>query len=134
MAGPLPDALRVREVKYGEKSTPEARSRLAREFQAAGRAAEALDLFLLAGDDEGAREIQEEAVREGRPLLLILCQRGGREVTRDEWRKAGEAAYSARRWREAFRCFTAARDDAGLARVREQIPDFEIYVPQGKSQ
>ena len=124
----------MREVKYGEKTSHEERSRVARQFLEEKRLAEALDLFLLAGDGEGIAEIRKRAIREGRPILLVMIARGGEhEVAPAEWKAAGDAAFDARRWREAFRCYTMAGDKEALARVQEKIPDYEIYVPQGKS-
>jgi hypothetical protein len=132
MASPLPDPLRLREIKYGERTPPEERSKVARAMLEAGRAAEALDLFLLAGDDAAAGEIREEAVREGRPALLLMFERAQRPVPAAQWKAAAEAAFAAGRLREAFRCFQKAGHEDGLARVRERLPGYEIYVPQGK--
>ena len=38
----------------------------------------------------------------------------------------------AQRWREAYRCFLRAGDEDALARAQEKIPDYELYLPQGK--
>lgn len=132
MADAPPDTLRLREIKYGEKSTPADRSRVARSLLGAGRTAEALDLFLLAGDAAAVGEIRAEAVRRGRPSLLLMCERAQQPVSTPQWKAAGEAAFADGRWREAFRCFQKAGDAEGLARVQERLPGYEIYVPQGK--
>ncbi|MHC4549043.1 MAG: hypothetical protein ACYTEZ_09705 [Planctomycetota bacterium] len=129
MARDQPDALELREIKYGPKSTAEQRSRAARSLLEAGRVAEALDLFLLAEDEEGVGEIRRRALDEGRPILLLMLQRAGRAIPAAEWRSAGEAASRAGRWREAYRCYTEAGDEAGQATVREHLPDYEIYTP-----
>jgi hypothetical protein len=132
MAKSLPDALRLRELKYGAKTTAQERSRVAREFLAVGRTAEALDLFLIAGDAGGTAEIREQAIREGRPSLLLQIERGGHPVGAADWKRAADAALAAERFREAFRCYHRAGDEDGMARVREKLPDYDIYVPQGK--
>jgi hypothetical protein len=132
MARGLPDALQLREIKYGAKTTAEERSKVARLLAEVGRIAEALDLFLLAGDEEGEAEIRRRAVSEGHPLLLLMLRRAGRDIPRDEWRRAAEAAERASRWREAFRGYTEAGDETGLERVRGELPDYSIYTPQGK--
>lgn len=132
MARALPDALQLREIKYGSKTSAAERLRVARQLAEAGRFAEALDLFLLAGDDEGEAESRRRAVEEGRPVLLLTLRRAGRSVSSDEWRRAGEAAVRAGRWRDAFRCYTEAGDEEGLAAVRDKLPDYSVYTPQGK--
>ncbi|MHC4340654.1 MAG: hypothetical protein ACYSX0_10650 [Planctomycetota bacterium] len=133
MARDLPDPLQLREVKYGEKTTPANRSQLARSLLEAGRQAEALDLYLLANDGTGIQEMRRIATEQGRPILLIMLSRSGEHtVSPKEWMAAGEVAFKEARWREAFRCFTMAGDEAALERLRDKLPDYEIYVPQGK--
>ena len=132
MAQDLPDALRLREIKYGAKTTSEERTRLAREFLESDRLAEALDLFLIADDEKGVRQIRQIAIENGRPALLLMLVRAEREVTVEEWRTAGQAARRAGRTREAFRCLSMAEDEAALEELRSELPDYEIYVPQGK--
>ena len=132
MAKPPPSALRLREIKYGAKSSRDDRVRTGRELLEAGRVAEALDLFLLAGDDEAAGEVRALAVKQGRPLWLIQLRRGGRAVTQKDWVAAGRAAEADGRLREAYRAFLEARDEASLARIQEKLPGYEIYTPQGK--
>jgi hypothetical protein len=133
MARDLPDAMRMREIKYGAKANPAEQSRVARALLEAGRLSEALDLFQLGKDEKGIREIRRKALAEGRLVLLLTLQRGGGSpIEPGDWKEAGDAAFAAGRWREAFRCFTLANDEAGLARVREKIPDYEPYTPPGK--
>jgi len=133
MARDLPEPLQLRDVKYGEKSTPTDRSKLARRLLEAGSQAEALDLYLLANDEAGIEEMRRIAVEHGRPLLLIMLSRSGEHsVSPKEWMAAGEVAFREARWREAFRCFTMAGNEAALERLRDKLPDYEIYVPQGK--
>ena len=132
MARVLPNALQLREIKYGIKTTAAERSRVARELAEAGRFAEALDLFLLAGDEEGEAESRRRAVEGGHPVLLLTLRRAGRAISCDEWRQAAEAAVRTGRWREAFRCYTEAGDEEGLAAIRDKLPDYSVYTPQGK--
>ncbi|MHC4933516.1 MAG: hypothetical protein ACYTGV_15130, partial [Planctomycetota bacterium] len=123
MARDLPDPIQLREVKYGEKTTSAERSKLARRLLDAGRQAEALDLYLLANDETGIREVRRIATEQGRPLLLIMLARSGEHsVSPEEWSAAGEAAFREARWREAFRCFTMAGDEAALERLRDKLP------------
>jgi len=132
MSADLPNSLQLREIKYSDRSTPKAQVAAGEQFLAAGRTAEALDLFLLAGDDAAVRRILELALAEGRPALLMDIERRGRPVSREDWKVAGEGAMKAERWREAFQCFLHANDEESLARVQEKIPDYELYLPQGK--
>jgi len=132
MADDLPDALAMREVKYGEKTPRERRLKVARDLVAAGRIYEALDLFLIAKDEEGVRGLRTRATKEGLPVILLMLRRAGQAPTAAEWSAAGEGAFAAGRYRDAFRCFLEANDAAGLERVRERLPGYELYTPAGK--
>jgi len=132
MAQEMPNALELRETKYGAKSQPASQSALATEMAAAGRVAEALDLFLLAEDEAGIASIRKRAIAEGRPVWLLMIERTQVGIATDEWRRCGEAAEAAGRPREAYRAFTFASDEQALARIHETLPGYEIYVPQGK--
>jgi len=132
MPGELPDALQLRDVKYSPKSTDAQRVATAEAFLAAGRLAEALDLLLLARDEAGVARLRRRAVEEGRPILLLALRRDGRPVAREEWRRAGDAAAGAGRWREAFRAYTEAGDEEALARASAVLPGYELWQPQGK--
>jgi len=132
MAQELPDTLRLREIKYGVKTSAEDRSGTARQFLDAGCLSEALDLFLIADDAKGIRQVKQKAIDQGRPALLLMLERAEREVTPEEWRSAGRSARAADRPREAFRCFTMAEDETALEELRSELPGYEIYIPQGK--
>lgn len=132
MAETFPNALQIREIKYAPRTTREERVALARRLEGAGRVAEALDLYLIAGDEAGIASVRARAAREGRPILLLMLARANRPVSADEWRAAGDAAFAAGRWRDAFRAYTEARHEPGLARVREKVPDYQLFTPQGK--
>ncbi len=128
----LPDTLELREIKYGEKTTNELRVTTGELFLREGRLAEALELFILADDQNSIARMRELAQKNGLPWLLVSLRRDGHEVTPDHWLRAGEAAEAAGRWRDGFRAYTEAEDEDALARVREKIPGYDFYVPQGK--
>jgi len=128
----LPNALELREIKYGDKTTNELRIRTAEAMLGEGRLAEALDLFVLAGHDEGIERMRRIGREQGRTWLLLMLRRAGRAVAADEWKESGTAAETDERWRDAYRAFLEADDEEGLARIRERIPEYEVYVPQGK--
>ncbi len=132
MASEMLDALQLRNLKFGEKSQPSQQIAAASNLFAAGRVAEALDLYLIAGDQEGMDRVRKRATEEGRPVWLIMLERVGEQISAEEWSACGEAAFRAGRWREAYRAFVVAEDESGLERVHERIPGYEIYVPQGK--
>ncbi|MHC4939697.1 MAG: hypothetical protein ACYTHK_12060 [Planctomycetota bacterium] len=132
MAKGIPDALTMRDVKYGAKTQPAQRAVVAKSLLDSGRVAEALDLYLLAGDDAAVQSIQQRACAEGRPVWLVMIERTGRVISAADWKACGDAAFRKERWREAFRAFTMAGDEAAIARTQEKIPGYEIYVPQGK--
>jgi hypothetical protein len=132
MAAGMLDALQLRNVKYGANSQPSQQVAAAAKLLASGRVAEAFDLYEIADDKPGMDSVRKQAQEDGRPVLLIMLQHAGQQVQAEEWSACGEAAYRASRWREAYRAFLAAEDEGGLERVREKIPGYEIYVPQGK--
>lgn len=105
---------------------------MAGQLRDAGRLAEALDLYLIVGDEEGIAAMERLAAEQGRPILLLMMQHAGREVSTATWAATGKAAGAAGRWREAYRALNEAGDEEGLAQVREHLPDYEFYVPQGK--
>ena len=74
----LPDTLGLREVLYGERTTPARRVRVANDLLQAGRVYDALDLFLVAGDEKAIAGIKDRAVREGLPVVLLILRRAGR--------------------------------------------------------
>jgi len=132
MADAFPNALEMREIKFGPKSSDAERVAVAKRLEEAGRLAEALDLYLIARDEAGVARLRTRAVAEGRPILLLMLVRTGLIPARAEWTQAAEAAMRAGRWRDAFRCFHEAADEAGLARVKEKLPDYSLFTPQGK--
>jgi hypothetical protein len=132
VAQPPPDTLALREIKFGDRVPQARRVKAAAELLEAGRIYDALDVFLLAGDEPGIAEIRKRAVAEGLPVLLLTLKRAGRMPEAKEWSLAAENALRDGRFREAFRCFLEAGDEAGLARVREKLPGYELYTPQGK--
>ncbi len=132
MAQDLPDTLALREIKFGERVPPARRVKVAWDLLGAGRIYDALDVFLLANDEKGISEIRAKALLEGLPVLLLMLKRAGHTPDPKEWSRAAEKAFSDGRYREAFRCFLEAGDEAGLERVREKLPGYDIYTPQGK--
>jgi len=132
MAQDLPDALAMREVKYGDKTPPERRLKVAKDLIEAGRIYEALDLLLIAKDEAGVAALRARAAKEGLPVILLMLKRAGQTPAPAEWAAAGEGAFSAGRYRDAFRCYLEAGDEAGLERVREKLPGYELYTPAGK--
>ncbi|MEE8104429.1 MAG: hypothetical protein V3T86_02725 [Planctomycetota bacterium] len=127
-----PHAMRLRVLKYSPKVSSEERIAAARLLLAAGQTTEALDLFLLAGDEAAIREIEKLAVSGGHPHLLLSMRRYGRECDPATWKATGEAAAANGRWCEAYRAFSEAGDEAGLARVDEVLPGYAPFKPQGK--
>jgi hypothetical protein len=126
-----PDTLALREIKFGDRVPPAKRVKAARDLLSGGRIYDALDVFLLANDEPGIAEIRKRAVAEGLPVLLLTLKRAGRTPEAKEWSAAADKAFRDQRYREAFRCYLEAGDEAGLARVREVLPGYEIYTPQG---
>ncbi|MGQ0612450.1 MAG: hypothetical protein ACT4PV_01695 [Planctomycetaceae bacterium] len=132
MADGLPNTLELREIKYSLKTTSAERIAAAASLERAGRLTEALDLLLLAHDEPGIARLSQRAAEEGQVILLLALRREGRAVAAAEWKKAGCAAEKAGRWREAFRAFSEAGDEEALARMRERLPGYELWQPQGK--
>ncbi len=132
MAESLPNTLELREIKYSPKTPAAERIATAARLANAGRLTEALDLSLLARDEEGIAGLRKRAVEEGQVILLLALSRDGRPVAATEWKRAGAAAEKAGRWREAFRAFSEAGDEEALIRLRERLPDYELWQPQGK--
>ena len=128
----LPNALQLREVKYGEKTTPERRRAVAERLLADGRVAEALDCFLILQDEDSIGRIRALAIEEGRPVWLLMIARSERPIGADEWKRTGAAARAAGRLREAWRCYSEAGDEAALDELKAELPGYELWTPAGK--
>lgn len=128
----IPDLLARREIKYGEKSTPADKIRLGDLLRSVGQRTEALEVYLLADHQGGIQEMLAEALSEGRPSILILLRRHGHTISHEQWVTCGMAAEKAGRWRESYRSFIEAGDEDAVARVQENLPGYELYVPAGK--
>jgi len=126
------NAMRLRFLKYSSKVSSAERIAAARLLLDAGQTTEALDLFLIAGDEDGIRELEKLAIAEGRPHLLLSMSRYGRVCDAAAWKATGGAAADKGRWCEAYRAFSEAGDEAGLARVNEVLPGYAPFKPQGK--
>ena len=127
-----PDALELRELKFSPKTSRAARSAAAEKILSAGRTTEAFDLYLIADDEKGIARMREMAVQDGLPHLLLAMRRYGLEATTEEWNRAGDKAFDAGRYREAYRAYREAGNEEGLAKVAEVLPDYEPFKPQGK--
>ncbi len=118
---PIPNALQMRDVKYGEASEAE-RDRLAGALRAQGRRAEALLLYERQPNHPSLREEADWAAGQGAGFHLLAVQRGGREIPEAQFRACAAAAEQRGRWMEARLCYEAVGDSAELARIAEHLP------------
>lgn len=128
----IPDALGMRHLKYDPQVTPAQRDAVADALRAAGRTPEALLLYDGRADHPALRGDLEKAKAGGVAFLVFALRKLGVPVTEDDLRACGAAAEAKERWYDAFRCYEATSDAAGLERVRAQLPGYKVAVPENK--
>jgi hypothetical protein len=125
---PIPDALAMRELKYGE--APEAeRERVAALLRAAGRRTEALLLYEGRADHASLRAERDHAIAHGRVFPLQTLLRLGAEVTADHLRACAAAAEKHGRWMDARTCYRLLEDEASVRRIAEHLPKSLVPPP-----
>ena len=129
MARPLiPDALVMRELKYGQASEAE-KERVAALLRAAGRRTEALLLYEGRADHASLRNERDHAITNGRVFPLQTLQRLGAEVTQDHLRACAAAAEKNGRWMDARTCYLLLKDEAAVRRIAEHLPKSMVPPP-----
>jgi len=117
----IPNALEMRELKYGDAQDAE-KDRAAEELRQLGRRAEAILLFQGRGDHPFLADEARWAVGEGNGFHLLSLARLGRPVAEQEFRACAQAAEQRGRWMEARLCYLEIGDDAAILRIREHLP------------
>jgi len=122
----LPDAIERREILDGERKAPCDLDELGAAYEAQGWLSDAKDCFERTGNAERLEALKAAAI-EGDPFLLgrlaLLL-----EVSPDDWRRAGDAAFDAGRFRSALVAFERAGDEARAAEARERVDAFSAEV------
>ena len=133
MAGSAPPNFREKRlVLYGEKASDDDRIRTAREFFAAERFGETLELLERATDDDLLSRVTDEAVRRGDTFLLLRAEKiRGREFERSLWREAARHAEGTGRFLDAHRAWTRAGEPERAEALRSsEIPAPEPAPPE----
>lgn len=117
----IPNALKMRQLKYGEVSDAE-REAVAAALRDQGRRAEALLLYERTPDHPSLAEEARWAVSEGDAFHLLSLQRMGREVSEQEFRDCARAAEDRARWMYARQCYEAIGDLAAVRAIAEHLP------------
>jgi hypothetical protein len=129
MARPqIPDALVMRELKYGQ--APEAeKERVAGVLRAAGRRTEALLLYEGRAGHGALRNERDHAISNGRVFPLQTLMRLGVEVTPDHLRACAAAAEKNGRWMDARTCYVLLKDEAAVRRIADHLPKSLVPPP-----
>jgi hypothetical protein len=118
----IPDALAMRETKYGDKPAAE-KDRVAQDLAAQGRHAEAILLFDGRGDHPFLAGQRKRAASDGDAFTLLSLRRMGTPVSDDDLRACAAAAEKAGRWLDARQCHVALKDEASLVRISPNLPE-----------
>lgn len=119
---PIPDALRMKALKYGERPDDE-KDRMAELLRAEGRRAEALLLFQGRPDHPSLAEDKRWAVEEGMSFHLLSLRRLGMAIADEDFRVCGQTAERRGRWLDARQCWAVLEDEEGLRRVAPHVPE-----------
>ena len=110
--GELPNAIEIRDVLHDPDRPAREKAAIGDAFFDRGRYQEAIDAYLLAGSEDGARRILELAIDQGDAFLLGQADPllpGGATV--DHWRALGDSAERAGKMRFAMVAFEHSGDD-----------------------
>ncbi len=133
MARPaIPDALGMRRLKYDPLATNAERDATAALLRQAGRIPEAILLYEGRAEHPSLAGDVKEATRLGSSFVLRALERIGVRLEPETWRACAGHAEMKERWYDALRCHEVLKDEAGIARVREKLPNFRIAVPENK--
>ena len=124
----IPNALKMRELKYGEVSEAE-REALALALRAAGRRSEAILLYEHLPEAVFLSEEVDWAVGEGNGFHLLAMQHMGRPISEETLRGCAHAAEQRGRWMDARRCYAALGDEAAVRKIAENLPE-SMRVPE----
>lgn len=130
----IPDALEMRDLKYGRRREAAERDRVAALLREEGRRAEAVLLFDGRPDHPFLAEEQAWAVAGGRVFHLLALRRLGRDVGDEDLRRAATSAEKAGRWMEARLGWLALDDEAALRRFAEHLPRGLRPAPEPTSE
>jgi len=119
---PIPDALAMKSLKYGNHTDAE-RDAVAERLREAGRRSEALLLFQGRPDHPFLAEERRWAIEEGAAFHLLSLRRMGAAVSDDDLRVCARSAEGRGRWMDARLCHAALGDDEGLRRVAPHVPE-----------
>jgi hypothetical protein len=129
MARPsVPDALVMRELKYGTATTAE-KDRVAALLRAAGRRTEALLLYEGRADHPALRLERDHAITHGMVFPLQTLQRLGTEVTPEHFKACAAAAEQNGRWLDARICYLLLKDEAAVRRIAAHLPASLVPPP-----
>jgi len=124
-----PNALQMRELKYGEHSDEE-RERVARDLFAQGRRDEALLLFDNRPDHPLLRDEVRWAIEQGNVFHLQAVSRAGREVTAEELRACAQSAEAHGRWMDARNAYLQLEDEGAIRAMAEHLPESLRPAPE----
>lgn len=120
-ASRIPDALEMRELKYGNRSDAE-RDRVAEALLAAGRRSEALLLFEGRLDHPQLASEKRYALEEGASFHLLSLRRMGLTVTEEDLRVCALAAERKGRYLDARQCWAALGEEGEIERIADHLP------------
>lgn len=124
---PIPHALEMRRLKYGEATAAE-RAAVAEALLAQGRRSEVLLLLERHPDPEAFERERRWAIAQGDSFHLLSLKRLGAPVSPDDLRALAQVAEEKGRLRDAIQCHRALEDPAAAQRLRARLDAEEGRV------
>lgn len=117
----IPDALKMRELKYGEGGDA-TRDEVASRLLAQGRRSEAILLYEGRGGHPFLAAERDWAVSAGDAFHLVSVRRLGCPVGPEHLRACAEAAEARGRWMDARNAWMQLGEGAAVARIAPHLP------------
>lgn len=125
---PIPHALEMRRLKYGEATAAE-RAAVAEALLAQGRRSEVLLLLERHPDPAAFERERRWAIAQGDSFHLLSLKRLGAPVSPDDLRALAQVAEEKGRLRDAIQCHRALEDPAAAQRLRARLDAEEGRTP-----
>ncbi len=111
--------LKKRDLLHNPQVSSDQLSQYGREYFNQALLVDALNFFEKAQDLEGIRQIRDQSIEEGDPLLLQQTCRQLKETASEEaWRKVGEKALAGGRYQQALMAFKAIHDEEQIEKIQ----------------
>lgn len=114
--------LKKRDLLHNPQVSSDQLSQYGREYFTQARLVDALNFFEKAQDLEGIRQVRDQSIEEGDPLLLQQTSKLLQESAPEEvWRRVGQIALAGGRVQQALMAFKAIHDEEQIEKIQTML-------------